>query len=518
MRKTWRWPARSPSTGKKSPVPVRLRPLAVFRLDASPEIGAGHAARCATLADALVSWGWETLFVCNPGAETAAPQLKSRPLRPIPPHRPDDAAPFKATLPRRASLVVIDHYGLSAGFETAIRADTDAIFVIDDLCNRRHDCDFLLDPTLGRLPQDYAALLPTGARALTGASFVLLPKAFRAKRAGFERRTEAVAQRVLISLGATDPANATVLAIEAVAASGHAVEVDIVLGRAAPHIETVRALAQKRLADFTLHIDPPDLPDIVARCDMAIGASGSSAWERSALGLPTILLAVAENQVPSARAFAETGAAILAGQEAIASPQILAGMVGDLIGDAKARHDLSERAAALCDGRALERIRCALAGTVSRPDGKSTGLRAVETEDRDRLLAWRSDPTTVQFSLNARAPDPDEHRRWFDARLARDDLFAILETGNAPVGVVRLEPRILPVDRPAFEVSIAIAPEARGTGLGTVALQLLRAACPSDTISATVVADNQVSRRLFEAAGYVPTGMTDQLISEPYGP
>src|ERR1700748_3553478 len=126
-------------------------PHAIFRTDASVTIGGGHVRRCIALADALADSGWSIGFVCSAAAGNVVPELRRR-AYPI-----TEPADFKS---ERCALLAVDDYRLDAAFETPCRRWAERILVIDDLANRRHDCDFLTDQSPARRAEDYASIVP----------------------------------------------------------------------------------------------------------------------------------------------------------------------------------------------------------------------------------------------------------------------------------------------------------------------------------------------------------------------
>lgn len=485
---------------------------AVFRFDAAPELGAGHAYRCLTLAESLTRLGWDCTGIANREAADTVPALRDHPALKLRIGGHADAQP--------ADLLVVDHYGLEAGWEAGCRSWAKSVLVIDDLADRRHDCDLLLDQTFGREAADYAGLVPDRCRVLAGSGYTLLRPAFaRARAASLARRGETPElRRILVSLGATDPDNHSLIALQGIAESGLPVAVDVVLGSAAPHLAAVRRQIAGMPQSVRLHLDIGNMEELMGAADLAIGAAGTSTWERCCLGLPSLLMVIADNQRQIAEAVSAAGAArLLAGPRDSLAGQVAAAL-RDLAGDPDALRGLSARAAEICDGRGCDRLGLALQTPGRARDGRPVALRLAAAADEARILDWQRHPTTRRYARNPAVPSAEEHRRWFAARLADPDcLLTIIILDGVPAGMLRLDPL---EDKggakgvPAYEVSILVEPDRRGLGIALEALRFLRRWQAGAVIAATVLAGNEPSAALFRGAGYVP-GEDGRLYSRP---
>lgn len=291
-----------------------------FRADASATIGTGHVMRCLALAEALRERQAECRFLSS-GMLDALIVSKGFAVD----------AEF-----RSADWLVVDHYALDARWESEMRAVAPRIAVIDDLADRRHDCDLLIDQNyFPQAESRYAALVPEDCRTLLGPRYALLRPEFAAARLAMAPR-KGRARRLLVSLGGSDPGNMTKTAISAIRALGRRdLSVDVVIGEFSPHREEIERMCAAA-EDFRIHVQAPHMAQLMAAADLALGAGGISAWERCCLGLPTIQLVLAPNQDAPTRALAEAGAitrlGVPAGEDeicaalaaALASPERLA--------------------------------------------------------------------------------------------------------------------------------------------------------------------------------------------------
>lgn len=361
----------------------------VFRADASTEIGLGHVMRCLTLADALRARGAETLFLCRdrPGFTPALVTDRGHRLDLLPPPAPGEAGPAEpahgpwlgvplkteiaqvsARLAGGADWLVADHYALDRRWQQAMRPLVSRIAVVDDLADRPHDCDLLLDQTPGRREEDYRPLVPAGARLLLGTAYALLRPGFAAARAASlaRRGKGARLERILISMGGVDRHNLTARALEALApcAAAMRLRATVILGAGAPWREAVAAQAEQCAFPVELAVDPPDIPALLAAADLAVGAAGGSAWERCAVGLPSIVVVMADNQANGAAQLQRHGAAAV-----VASPDDMARALPGLVAELTAGDGLaamSAAAAGIVDGLGAARVADALWDGIGR--------------------------------------------------------------------------------------------------------------------------------------------------------
>lgn len=318
----------------------------LVRCDASPALGGGHVMRCLTLARALLAAGRELRFACAEDSMMSVPALARSGFDVIELSNPLDPHELLTRIEWPIGTMVIDHYGIDAGFERALRPHTGKIVVIDDLADRPHDCDLLIDQNFGRHAADYAGLVPTEAIVLAGAQYALLRPEFPAvrERTLARRAATEVVGRILISMGLTDTSGITLDVLRSVLTANTGAVVDVILGTNAPSLPALRALAASR-DDVILHVDVADMAPLMAEADLAIGAGGSTNWERCCLGLPTVVMVLAENQRNIVRALGEAGAVL----PAATLDEVAAG-VSRLAGSVEERRSISAAAACVTDG------------------------------------------------------------------------------------------------------------------------------------------------------------------------
>ncbi|MDP6952978.1 MAG: UDP-2,4-diacetamido-2,4,6-trideoxy-beta-L-altropyranose hydrolase, partial [Alphaproteobacteria bacterium] len=368
---------------------------ALFRCNASTTIGAGHTMRCLTLARVMAARGWHTRFAVNGQAVEVAPGLRDEASITIPREHEKDASWLAAKLQDGVDLIIVDHYGLDRSFERSARSFARRIVAIDDLGQRSHDADVLIDATLNGEPADYAGLIPDHTLCLMGADYALLRPAFARIRRNLPPPRDGVDQvRVLVSLGATDPGNATALVLDALRHVEAAVSVTIVLGSAAPHVREIRERLGTLPYPSRMLEGVEEMADLVADHDLVVGASGMSAWERCCLGIPSLLLLTAENQERSAKALTQAGAAYCPGYATAQSERQLGDLLQDIVRDRDELRRMGERALALCDGLGAYRVANALDVPLSCRSGETIRLRPLCHADSAQILEWRRHPDT----------------------------------------------------------------------------------------------------------------------------
>lgn len=501
-----------------------------FRVDASLDIGTGHVMRCLTLADALRERGAQCLFI---GREHAGHMLEAIRRRghealALPCCQPDDEQVTAHDTPlsmRHASWLgvdwakdaldtlsalrgelvdwlVVDHYALDARWEQRLRSACERLMVIDDLADRSHDCDLLLDQNLGREAECYAVLVPDACQILAGPDKALLRPQFVEQRSmALKRRgSQTQPEHLLVACGGVDKHNVTrhVLDILDRCALPATARVTVVMGSHAPWLEDVRLRAAQLPWPTEVKVDVADMAFLMAQCDWAIGAAGTTAWERCCMALPTVTIVLAENQRPGALALQAAGCAIL-----IESVAQLVGAIQQLFAsDALRKAELV--CAATVDGLGAQRV-------VSRMVELSGGtgvLRPLAPDDLARVLSWRNHPSNRQVMFNQEEITSDEHYRWFErARSDTSRRLFIFEEKGEPLGFVQFSGVKLGA---AIDWGFYTAPEApKGTGrkLGRCAIDQAFGELKVHKLCGQVLANNQASIDFHLSMGFRVEGV-----------
>lgn len=331
--------------------------LAVFRADAGAAGGTGHVRRCLAIAVALRSDGWRVGFATRRDTQALIPELTHAVEEVGWLEDCDEVVQMQARWPNGCDLLVVDHYGRDESFEAAARAWARRIVAIEDFPGRRHDCDMLVDSAPGRTAAMYHSDIPAHAVLLLGPAYAPLHPAFAAARgASLDRRkADEPVRRVLVNFGGGDTNAYVAKALAALARAEFDGTVDIVIGVTGSLQEAQPSRGLFRYNLLT-GVKPSDLAERMLDADVALGAAGSSAWERCCLGLPSLVLVIADNQRDIAASLAATHAARVLGAIEAVSLDRLAEEVRMLLEDATWRRSLSTNAAALCDGYGAIRV------------------------------------------------------------------------------------------------------------------------------------------------------------------
>lgn len=343
-----------------------------MRVDASTVIGSGHVARCLTLAKALQALGAQVSFACRRLAGDLTAQIAGQgwpvhalavesagasSIETLLPWQPDIAALAEQLPPGTCfDWIVVDHYGLDRQWEAAARQWTAQIMVIDDLANRAHDADLLLDQNFNASAQRYAPWLAAACRALLGPHYALLRDEFRRDTHPVRERVE----RVVVNFGGMDAAGQTLKALQALLGFD-GLQVTLVAGIGNPHWTDLQALIAQR-PTWSLLAYSADFGQLMAAADLFIGAAGGTTWERAALGLPTLCMAVADNQQANAEALAAAGMHCYLGPCAQVSVAALAQAIGELLENVEMRQQYARLSRQQVDGRGALRVAAAMAG------------------------------------------------------------------------------------------------------------------------------------------------------------
>ncbi|MGI2065022.1 UDP-2,4-diacetamido-2,4,6-trideoxy-beta-L-altropyranose hydrolase [Shewanella sp. MF08487] len=499
----------------------------VIRADAAVQIGSGHIMRCLVLAKELTNQGYSVSFACRrqPGdligliqrrglsvVELASPVINEVNLTPNVAVESNAEADYAASWLgvswqqdadsllaqiKDVDLLIVDHYGINIEWEQYVRNVLDCkLFIIDDLL-RLHAADLLLDQTPMREDSAYV-LQSTIKRVLAGSDYALLADNFAPIRETImHRHVTTVQPRVLITMGAMDLPNATGKVLEAFLQlpADDRPQITVLLGQHAPHYQVVKKYI-KVLGNKAKHFDyVENMAEIMVQHDLAIGAAGTTALERACLGLPSILIPLADNQRAICNNLVAANAAIYLELDEITTKLTVqyAFLTANLT-------EFRARNLVLCDGLGVKRVLVELNGLLSYLPS-TLGLRKATHDDIEQVYNWQIQPQTRQYSPNPQSPSWLEHQVWMQNQLSNAEHFFYLiidNVSNLNLGVVRLN-RIAQCE---YVISIFIDPSYYGQKIATRALAIIDIIHRDVTIHARVMQDNSASQQLFTSANY----------------
>ena len=344
--------------------------------------------RCLTLADTLAARGADCQFICRthdgnliefirgkgyvahalpiayeasagsnaPGPDAPPDLAHSHWLGASQAQDAEACAPILAA--QRPDWLIVDHYALDVRWERALAPHYRKLMVIDDLADRPHACDLLLDQTFGREAADYRPWVPADCRLLCGSQYALLRTEFAALRPySLQRRARPALRELLITLGGVDKDNATGQVLQALRTCPLPADcrVTVVMGATAPWLNEVRTQAQDMPWPTRVLVSVSDMAQLMADSDLAIGAAGATSWERCCLGVPTIMLVLAENQLKVAQGLAQSGAAKLVNIDQSATTQ-LKELLLPVIDDPAQLLNMSDCAASVLNGSGVDAV------------------------------------------------------------------------------------------------------------------------------------------------------------------
>ena len=332
----------------------------VFRVDSSVQMGAGHLMRCLTLADKLKKQSHQISFICRElaGNLISLIQYPVQSLLKDDSFRSDDlylnwlgatqeedAKQTINVIPEDVDALIVDSYALDEIWHKQLRLYTKKIVVIDDLANRNFDCDILLNQNIGAQKKDYKRKVSNNCKLLLGCDYALLRPEFSGLRARTleKRRNTKEIKNILVSVGGSDVDNITYDILQQLDGGFNIV---VVLGSSSPHNKMIENYAKDK--GIRVVINAENMSELMFEADLAIGAGGSTSWERCCLGLPTLLFVTAENQRIVAEDLERLGAVIIV--------KNLKDDLQAIVGSFSMWQAMSKNTQTICDGLGVERI------------------------------------------------------------------------------------------------------------------------------------------------------------------
>lgn len=486
-----------------------------IRVDASLKIGTGHFMRCLALADALKDRGSNVRFISRSlpqylqdiliekGYEfrmlkgKSADQLIDDLLHAhwLSASQNHDALQTIDVLSDRFfDWLIVDHYALDVRWEQVLRKTVKNILVIDDIADRQHDCDLLLDQNFYTDKENrYFDKVPEHCKLMLGPRYALLRNEFSQWRQQIKPRIGPV-KRILVFFGGVDADNYTGQTIAVLADLGiSGVAIDVVIGAQHPFRELIESSCVEH--SFNCYVQTNRIADLIAKADLAIGAGGSAIWERCCLGLPTFVMCTADNQKQQISDAASEGL--------LYAPNInenlknwMKSHLCSLIENTNLRQFISNNSLHLVDGFGIRRV-------LRNMGCSGIEIRIAKEGDSEHIFTWRNHQTVRAVSRSTELITWEDHQLWFEKALSSPDKVLLIGHSNGlPVGVVRFDRKVNEA-----EVSIYLIPGTKEYGVGGDLLQSAEHWLSSHypeigKILACVQGGNVRSNHLFLGAGY----------------
>lgn len=491
-----------------------------FRVDASSQMGMGHLMRCLTLAEALHRKGALVRFISRElpahlqrmvkkkecellvleGNQAGSLPGELRHSRWLGATQDEDARETINALSGDIwDWLVVDHYAIDQHWEALVAPSVKRLMIIDDLADRSHCCDLLLDQNLvADLDTRYAGKVPKLCRLLLGPKYALLQRDYTDFFNAGSAIKESV-HRIFIFFGGADQHNLTGRGISAVLALGRPdIEVDVVLNTGSPHESAIQRQVQGH-GNIHLHSNLPSLAPLMRRADLAIGAGGTTSWERLRMGLPALVVTLAENQRPIAAELHRRQLVRWLGDQGDVDESDFLGALRELVAHGALQGKFSD-GQQVVDGKGTDRVCGAMTVSSILP----LRTRRATIADESILLEWANDPATRANAFSGARITSETHRQWLLGRLENvvGCRLYIVETGEGePLGQVRFERKDA-----AWVVDYSLSPGFRGLGLGGRLLELallqLRGEEAGAAVYGEVKAGNCASRKVFEGLGF----------------
>jgi len=497
-----------------------------IRTDASTSIGSGHLMRCITLADALRQIGAHVEFVSRdlPGNLNSVVTEKGFALHQLPsPEKSDvplnwnrhaswlgvhwhqdaeECADYLGDGREQYDWLIVDHYALDKNWEQLHRPIARKIMVIDDLADREHDCDLLVDQNIHcGFQHRYRDLVPEKCDQLLGPSYALLRPEFSELREKIKPRDGKI-DRVLIYFGGVDGTNETMKVLDAISAVEETCfSVDVIVGDSHPHKDDVLKRCN-RMHKTRCYPISNRISSMIVKADLAIGAGGVTSLERFCLGLPSIVISVAENQNRISRECGLRGLQLFLGEASKVKVDHISSALQTVIQSPTLLQFFSKESMKVVDGKGVSRVMQKLFPLEVR-------LRLAELQDSVDVFSWRNSEETRRHIFNRDLIPFEVHQEWFEKCLNSENRVILIgEIDNKAIGVLRYDL----TDAEAL-ISVYLVPGKQPPGTGS---QLIAAGSAwvrenyphIKKVNAEILCKNTASVKAFEKAGYLLDHLT----------
>ena len=477
----------------------------LFRVDSSSKIGGGHLIRCLELAKLFKKNEYKIFFICrnfvgnlNNGVteENFNLLLIDDPSKNY--ERDFNNSEILIKNLGKFNFLVVDNYQLDILWESQMRKYAKKIIAIDDLANRKHDCDILIDQNFAENNDlRYEGLVNKNTIKLLSPKYSIIKKEFR--NINIKKSVNKKVENIFICFGATDPSNHSIKVIEALDLLNYELNsINVFTTEENLNYEALKKKCSTTKNCF-FYSNKFQLPEILSSCDLAIGSGGSMCWERAFLGVPSIVFGIAKNQIEIIKALIKNE--IVVGEHWNPKPDInlIKYWLKFVIDNPKILGKLSNKSKEMVDGFGLDRINEYIKPVEFK-------FREVTLNDAKKLFVWRNNPNIRNISKNKNTLKFESHIIWLK-KVLRDPkiLFLIAENEKEPIGVIRFN-----ISQNIANVSIYKVPNSRKSfGLIKKSSNWLFKSNPNiKGIRAEILEENEISYNAFYSAGYRPLKST----------
>tara|TARA_Y100000768_G_scaffold223840_1_gene168940 strand:+ start:11023 stop:12558 length:1536 start_codon:yes stop_codon:yes gene_type:complete len=486
----------------------------LFRLDANNTIGSGHFSRCLTIADSLIEQDCSCTFMTRNLPENFKKILKKKKIKNLNndsakkelegdlPHsnwlessQKNDAEVFLEMIKDNYDWLIVDHYALDYRWESYFLKVAKNILVIDDLADRKHECDILIDANISENKRTfYESNTPSKAKIFLGQKFALIRPEFIAQKL---KNIESIPKKILIFFGGFDEKKLTLKTLRTLVKIDTKKEFnfEVVVGANNKNKKQIFDECQKIGAEYHEQIN--NISYLMAKSSISIGAGGTTVWERSYMGLPTLAFSIASNQLEQVEK--ANSLKILHGinYEGLSEEQFEIELK-NFLKNTKLHKILKNKSQNFIDGLGVKRITALM-------KSRSITIREAIISDLENIYNWRNDPQTRKFSNDPSPISLESHKEWFEKTLKnKNKIILIISFNKIPIGVVRFDC----LNKSEAEVSIYLVPNnKKAAGMGRYILLkaerwLKENVTNIDLLKATVSRKNLISQQMFKNACY----------------
>lgn len=479
----------------------------LIRADATIQMGTGHLMRCLALAQAVQRQGgvvYFAIFACSVPLQNRLIDegfklchLLSCELGSL--LDAQKTAQFAKQL--QCDWVCVDGYQFGTDYQQYLNQLGCRSLFLDDYGHAEsYSADLILNQNLSAQPNLYQNRIPN-TRLLLGIKYTLLRKEFWQWR-GWQRKISTVANHLLITLGGSDPNNVTAWVLDALQKiQNQTFKITVIVGNTNPHRNALIEKVKHSIHEIDLVFDAIDMSSYLVSANLAISAGGSTTWELAFLGLPSLIVTLADNQRAIAQALHEKGIAISVGEASELNADQFVNLLQQLAHNPEHRQMMSQKGQALIDGEGGDRVVMAMTGDRIR-------LRRAKWQDCEQIWQWANEPTTRQASFQSEPIPWEDHVQWFQQKLADEhsEFWLAIDTQDSPIGQVRFDP----ISTDVMQISLSVDRHYRKQGLGVdilkMAVQQIFQNPSILAISAWIKPENRTSIRTFKMAQFRKIG------------